>query len=77
MLQPLNALFYFMSVEITKKFIDDESESKLEVFLNTHGKISFFIDGEYEIALDVETTKHLINELIKEVNYAKEGGSNE
>jgi len=66
-----------MAVEITRKFVDDESNNFLEVFLNVKNEISFFIDEEYAVSLDIKTAEELLNELKKIINDAKEGGSNE
>lgn len=77
MLQPLNALFYFMSVEITKKFVDDKSNNSIEVFLNVKDEISFFINEEYGVSLNIETAEELLTELKKIIIDAKQGGSDE
>ncbi len=66
-----------MAVEITRKFVDDESNNFLEVFLNVKNEISFFIDEEYAVSLDIKTAEELLNELKKIINDAKKGGSNE
>lgn len=74
---PLDALFYFMSVEITKKFVDDKSNNSLEVFLNVKDEISFFINEEYGVSLNIETAEELLTELKKIIIDAKQGGSDE
>jgi hypothetical protein len=77
MLQPLNALFYFMAVEIIKRFYQDGGGTFIEVFFNTKNTISFNIDNSIGLALDIDTAEFFLKELKKQINYAKKGGSNE
>ncbi len=74
---PLNALFYFMPVQIIKRFENDEQNSFIEVFASQQNKIVFRIDDSIGIVLDIETAQSFCNELKKELKYAKQGGSNE
>jgi hypothetical protein len=66
-----------MSVEITKKFVDDKSNNSLEVFLNVKNEISFFINEEYGVSLDIETAEELFFVLKKIISDEKKGGSDE
>jgi len=77
MLQPLSALFYFMPVQIIKRFENNEQDSFIEVFASQEDKIVFRIHCSMEIVLDIETAESFCNELKKELKYAKQGGTNE
>jgi hypothetical protein len=77
MLQPLNALFYFMPVEITKRFSDNQRETFIEVYGTEKNEMVFLIDDSIGITLDIETAEYFLEEFKKQLEYAKEGGSNE
>ena len=73
----LCSLFYFMPVEIIKRFYQDGGGTFIEVFVNTKNTISFNLDNSIGLALDIDTAEFFLKELKKQINYAKKGGSDE
>lgn len=81
MLLPLNALFYFMPVQL--RFVNDTDHNSnfIEVIgCSLEETVTIYIESE-DVALSCElcpkATQALINEIQKQLNEAKSGGPNE
>lgn len=66
-----------MPVEITKRFSDNQRETFIEVFGTEKNEMVFLIDDSIGITLDIETAEYFLEEFKKQLEYAKEGGTNE
>ena len=66
-----------MPVIITKKFFDKQADSFIEILRSQKNEIIFLIDDSIGINLDLETAEYFFEEFKKQLEYAKEGGTNE